>query len=190
MPSWFAAGLRYKALGTLQTRPEGGITGPSFPAVRTVGQLKAGYWDSQDGLPCWTQGRAYELCLLVPLDQTSLYATGTVGSWPCFHFAFFECCTKKGWKIFSSFSVSSYFAAHLAVVVPVRAVVSNEWHGERGRTAGSLEGSAPKAETTEELRVRSNYGGNKISGLEARPDGRRANPRQSQKKMRGERWKG
>lgn len=39
--------------------------------------------------------------------------------------------------------------------------VSNERHRERGRTAGSLEGSTPKAETTEELRVRNNCGGSR-----------------------------
>lgn len=39
--------------------------------------------------------------------------------------------------------------------------VSNERHRERGRTAGSLEGSTPKTETTEELTVRNNCGGSR-----------------------------
>lgn len=43
----------------------------------------------------------------------------------------------------------------------VHVEVSNERHRERGRTAGSLEGSTPKAETTEELRVRNNCGGSR-----------------------------
>lgn len=39
--------------------------------------------------------------------------------------------------------------------------VSNERHRERGRTAGSLEGSTPKAEITEKLTVRNNCGGSR-----------------------------
>lgn len=65
-----------------------------------------------------------------------------------------------GWRTFPAF-FHHVFCSKPGSGVPVQVEVSNERHRERGRTAGSLEGSTPKAKTTEELTVRNNCGGSR-----------------------------
>lgn len=112
-----------------------------------------------------------------------------MGSWPCFHFCVFGCGTERGWRTFPSFFL---FCSQPGSGVSVHMEVSNERHRERGRTAGSLEGSTPKAETTEELRVRNDCGGSRKK-RESWPDGQRANPQRSPGRKQGlgkkSRWK-
>ncbi len=160
-----------------------GNAGPWFPAVPSVGRLKAGCWDADDRLPCVTSLRRnikglgfWVVPLLPPLLIRHLCLPE--GQWEVGHvFTFVSLDVGPGEPSPLSFSIS--FCSKPGSGLQVHVEVSNERHRERGRTAGSLEGSTPKAETTEELTVRNNCGGSRKK-RESRPDGQRAaNPQRS-----------